>query len=68
MDSFVEWYQRGRDIVEAEGVEEVEGVVLTDGLRAMAGKLADQSASEAVLIHALGAQLATTKGMEFLKD
>ena len=68
MDGFVEWYQRGRDIVEAEGVKEVEGVVLTDGLRAMAGKLADQSASEAVLIHALGAQLATTKGMEFLKD
>ena len=55
-------------MVENEDVKEVEGVVVTDGLRAMAGKLSDHAASEAVLIHALGAQLVTDHGKLFLAD
>ena len=68
LDSFIDWYQRAREVVEDEKRKEVEGVVITDSLRAMAGKLADQAASEAVLIHALGAQLSTPSGLQFLEE
>ena len=54
-------------MVEDEISKLCEGVCVTDGLRAMAGKLADQASSDAVLLHALCAQLCTSACASFLQ-
>ena len=67
LDIFIQWYQKAREVVEDEISGFCEGVCVTDGLRAMAGKLADQASSDAVLLHALCAQLCTPACASFLR-
>ena len=68
LDIFIEWYQKARKVVEDDEAKIFDGVPLNDKLKSMAGKLSDQAASDAVLIHALCAQLMTEKGGKFLSD
>ena len=66
-DYFIDWYQNGREVVEDHESEYYEGVLLTDDLSAMPGKLSDQSLTDAVLIHALCSQLVTKHCGKFLR-
>ena len=66
LDCFIKWYQIARGVVEDEEAKYYEDVLITDSIRAMAGKLSDRDASEAALIHALYAQLETPAARNFI--